>query len=91
MTKEKACDFAKISKTTFYEWLRENEDFRTEMAFAEAIGIRRVTRKVEDKDPWKILKNKDPENFKDEPPIVFKFEKKEVIELPTGKQIEDKQ
>lgn len=87
MSVEKACNFAKVSKVTYYEWLKEHEDFRTEMAFAESIGIRRVTKKVEDKDPWKILKNKDPKNFKDVQ-TVLTDEEPEGIDYADGSQEE---
>lgn len=65
MSIEKACDYAMIHKQTYYNWFNTDEDFSTRVLYAISLGIRRVTRLVEKEDPWKILKNKDPENFKE--------------------------
>lgn len=90
MPLNKACDYAKIARQTIYNWMKEDENFSTQVSYAKSAGERRLVRKVEDKDPWKILKNTDPENFKDEPAQVFNFNGKETITLPDGTKIEDK-
>ena len=60
-----ACDFAQIGRTTFYEWHKSDSGFRTQIAYAKSKAIREFISLVAKKDPWKILKNLAPEDFKD--------------------------
>ena len=60
-----ACDHARIGRTTFYDWMKVDDDFRTQVAYARSKAVGELVREVRKRDPWKILKNIAPEEFKD--------------------------
>lgn len=66
MPVKRACQYAQIHPDTFYGWCEKDSSFRLKADFAKSAAIRRLIKKQEDKDPWKILKNIDSEHFKDE-------------------------
>lgn len=65
MPVKRACEFAQIEKQTFYNWCRDDPDFRLKMDYAKSFAIRNLVKAVAKKDPWKILKNVDSEHFKE--------------------------
>lgn len=66
MPVKRACEFAQIDKQTFYNWYKEDTAFRLKADYAKSKSIRELIARTAEKDPWKILKNLDSENFKDE-------------------------
>lgn len=62
---ETACAYAKINKQTFYNWLKEDENFSTQIEFAKSEAIRMLSMSVRNDDPWKILKNLAPKLYRD--------------------------
>jgi hypothetical protein len=65
---ETACAFAKINKTSFYTWLRNDPDFSTQVDFSKSQVIIELTQEVRKQDaqgPWKLLKNLAPNLYKD--------------------------
>lgn len=54
---ETACELAKISKQTFYSWVKADDIFMTQVEYAKAMAIYELQKEVRKGDPWKILKN----------------------------------
>jgi len=79
---KRACDLAMISYDTFYRWLKEDETFLIQVREAKSKAIERLVGKVEDKDPWKILKNADSEHFKDN--VEVNSTERYIYEIDSG-------
>lgn len=67
MSIKKACGYAKITEQTYQNWVKSDPKFLMEVEFAKSAGVRRLCKLSELKDPWKMLKSKDPEEFKEDP------------------------
>ena len=79
---ETACGYAKINKTTFYNWLEKDRDFSTQVAYAKAGAVMRLAQAVERDDPWKILKNIAPKLYRDK--IEFQREADSTVIFNVG-------
>lgn len=87
---EIACRYAKITPPTFHNWMNSQENFFMQVEYARSRAERLLIKETREQNgSWKILKNIDPQNFKDDPVVVFNFEAKETIKLANGKVIED--
>lgn len=73
---KRACELAMITDQTLRNWTKEDDLILLKVREAKAKAVERLVGKVEDKDPWKILKNADREHFKDhvEETVVERFE-----------------
>lgn len=63
-----ACAYAKIDRKTFYNWLESDDDFSTQVEFAQSQAIISLAQEVRSHDPqgpWKLLKNVAPDRYKD--------------------------
>ena len=83
-----ACDFAGVDRRTPMNWAKKDKGFLLQMAYARAKGIGLAIDKTMLKDPWKILKNIDPDDFKDEVQIQQKSESILTITAPDGSKEE---
>lgn len=95
MTTNIACDYANISRDTFYSWYEKDENFRTQMNYAKAMAAQRLLKKVEEKEPWKLLKNVYRGEYVDDPLIQINVERplasvpsKSLLEMLNILQIE---
>jgi len=66
MPVDRSCDFAKIDRKTFYNWIAKDKELSTRVRFARAKVIKSLVGMVAIKDPWKILRSLDPKNFNDQ-------------------------
>ena len=87
MTTNIACDYANISRDTFYSWFEKDEDFRTQMNYAKAMAAQRLLKKVEEKEPWKLLKNVYRGEYIDDPLIQINMERP-LASVPSQKLLE---
>jgi len=69
-----ACGLAKIAESVFYEWLKKDVSFQSQINYARGAAVLRLHEKVEQQDPKFILKNLEPHLYRDkieyEAPIV---------------------
>jgi len=82
MPVQRACEFARVNRSTLHRWKEKDEDFATEVAYSRGVAIKRLILKVEEKEPWKILKNIDSKHFKDQVDITS--EQRVLYEVDAG-------
>ena len=61
-----ACELAQISVKSLERWMEADEILAMKCNYAKSKKIKRVAEKVEEKDPWKILKNIGKDRYQDE-------------------------
>jgi len=65
---ETACGLAKISRSTYYEWYGNDDEFRTRVDYALFSWVSRNQKELIKKDPngrWKVMKNRCPQMYRD--------------------------
>lgn len=87
MTTNVACDYANIARDTFYSWYEKDEDFRTQMNYSRALAAKKLLKRIEEKDPWKLLKNIYKGEYVDEPAVQINIESP-CASIPTQKLLE---
>lgn len=84
-----ACDIAGIDRQTFYNWIDKDAAFSAMARGARAFAVMHLIKLQRIKDPWKLLRSIDPENFKDETPEAPRPPRDPaLIQIPTKDLVE---
>lgn len=83
---QSACDYAGIHKDQFYRWKKRDHFFAAAVRFARAEAEKKLVAAVSAKDPWKILKNHNPEAWKDDVTLQVKALQTMELSTPSGKK-----
>lgn len=61
-----ACDYIGIPRQTIYDWMKRNDDFRTQITLNKAIAIKGLVALTSKQGgAWKLLKNLAKDEFKE--------------------------
>ncbi len=85
MTFRVACDFADITYVTAYKYIKEEPIYQNMVNLARAKCVQRLLPKVEEKDPWKLLKSIYKGEYVDDPSVQLNVnvDQRPLIDTPS--------
>lgn len=84
-----ACDYAELSRETYYKWIKEIPQLGRIFDKARAdYAVNKLLPKVEEKEPWKLLKSLYPGEYSDDPVVKINIDARPLINVASETLLE---